>query len=63
MDVPQHAVTYLLEKLEHAVSIAAQNGVRILTPAETAIALPHYPGFGVLSDVTESTCPQPLLSA
>jgi mannose-6-phosphate isomerase-like protein (cupin superfamily) len=47
MTPPDSAVTYVMDDPEHAVRVGAVHGIRILSAAETADALPHYPGFGV----------------
>ena len=47
MDLPSKAVTHIMDDPKHAIGVAAKNGVHILSPHETAQALPHYPGFGV----------------
>jgi quercetin dioxygenase-like cupin family protein len=47
MMLPNDAVTYLMDDPAHAVRLGAEHGLHILTPEETAKALPHYPGFGV----------------
>lgn len=47
MTLPMGAVTYQMDDPAHAARVAAGHGLRILTPDETARALPSYPGFGV----------------
>jgi quercetin dioxygenase-like cupin family protein len=44
---PDRATTYAMDDLNRAEQVANENGIRLLTPEETAEALPHYPGFGV----------------
>jgi quercetin dioxygenase-like cupin family protein len=51
MDLPANAVTYRMDDPAHAVQVAAEHGLRILTPEETARELPSYPGFGVACDM------------
>ena len=46
MELPPAATTYALADLAHAIATGAKHGIKILTPAETAELLPHYPGFG-----------------
>lgn len=47
MNLPTEAVTYMMDDPSHAIRLGAANGVRFLSPEETAKELPHYPGFGV----------------
>jgi quercetin dioxygenase-like cupin family protein len=47
MNLPTEAVTYLTDDPNHAIRLGAANGIRFLSPEETAKELPHYPGFGV----------------
>ncbi len=51
MKLPVNAVTYQMDDPVHAVRFAAEHGIVIVTPEETARALPPYPGFGVARDV------------
>jgi catechol 2,3-dioxygenase-like lactoylglutathione lyase family enzyme/quercetin dioxygenase-like cupin family protein len=46
LDLPDHAITYANADLQRVERLAQENGCRLLTPEETAIALPQYPGFG-----------------
>ena len=46
MNFPTEAVTYLIADPSHAIRVGAANGIRFLSPEETAKELPHYPGFG-----------------
>ncbi len=46
MNLPTKAVTYIMDDPSHAIRLGAANGIRILSPEETAKELPHYPGFG-----------------
>ncbi len=46
MNSPTEAVTYLMADPSHAIRVGAANGIRFLSPEETAKELPHYPGFG-----------------
>ena len=47
MELPKDAVTYVMNNPEETMRLAAENGVILLSPEETARRLPHYPGFGV----------------
>jgi mannose-6-phosphate isomerase-like protein (cupin superfamily) len=47
MSLPREAITYAADDPKRAVRIAALHGIRILSPRETALELPQYPGFGV----------------
>jgi hypothetical protein len=47
MSLPRDAITYAVDDPERAIRIAALNGIRILSPLETELELPQYPGFGV----------------
>jgi quercetin dioxygenase-like cupin family protein len=47
MELPPDGVTYAMSDPTHAIAIGRQYGVRILTPEETKVALPKYPGFGI----------------
>ncbi|CAN5303572.1 hypothetical protein BH10PSE17_BH10PSE17_15880 [soil metagenome] len=49
MAMPANDETYQLADPEVAVRAARMNGLRILSPAEAAIELPLYPGFGFVS--------------
>ena len=53
MSLPIGAVTYAMDDPSHSVRVGAENGIHILSPAETAKELPHYPGFGVKRDLVE----------
>jgi len=46
MELPDHQATHVMSAA-HAIRVAAANGIRILSPEETAKLLPHYPGFGI----------------
>lgn len=46
-ELPDHQVTHAMSDPVHATRVAAANGIRILSPEETAELLPHYPGFGI----------------
>lgn len=46
MELPPNAKTYIASDISHAISLGIAHGVRLLSPEETAAALPHYPGFG-----------------
>ncbi|MGL4620501.1 MAG: cupin domain-containing protein [Chroococcidiopsis sp.] len=46
MNLPTEAVTYLMDDPSHAIHLGEANGIRFLSPEETAKELPHYPGFG-----------------
>ena len=50
MELPDHQATHVMSDLAHAIRVAAANGIRILSPEETARLLPHYPGFGIDPD-------------
>jgi hypothetical protein len=43
----QVVTTYALADPALAIATGKKHGIKILTPAETAELLPHYPGFGV----------------
>ena len=47
MALPESAVTYAVDDPEHAVRVGALHGIRILSPSESRLALPQYPGFGM----------------
>jgi len=49
MKLPDHQATHIMSDPAHAIRVAAANGIRILSPDETAELLPHYPGFGINS--------------
>ena len=51
MTLPVNAVTYQMNEPAHAARVAAEHGLRILTPEETAWELPLYPGFGVAREM------------
>ena len=57
MELPVGAVTYATADPRDAVRAAAEHGLRMLSPEETARELPHFPGFGanpaMLRDVAE----------
>ena len=53
MSLPIGAVTYTMDDPSHSIRLGAENGIHILSPAETAKELPHYPGFGVKRDLVE----------
>jgi quercetin dioxygenase-like cupin family protein len=57
MALPTDPVTYQTEDPAHVVAVAAEHGMQILSPEETAIALPLYPGFGKAS-CTPTQAPQ-----
>ena len=46
MSLPRDATTYAVADPERAIRIGALNGIRILSPLETELELPQYPGFG-----------------
>ena len=46
MELPPAATTYALADPAHAIATGEKYGIKILTAAETAELLPHYPGFG-----------------
>ena len=46
MELPEEAVTYTMADPQHAIELAAQNGMVFLTPEETKKRLPLCPGFG-----------------
>jgi quercetin dioxygenase-like cupin family protein len=46
MALPLEAVTHGMADPAHAIAVGAKYGVHILSPADTAKELPHYPGFG-----------------
>jgi mannose-6-phosphate isomerase-like protein (cupin superfamily) len=47
MSLPRDAITYAVDDPERAIRVGALNGIRILSPLETRLELPQYPGFGV----------------
>ena len=47
MSLPRDATTYAVADPERTIRIGALNGIRILSPLETELELPRYPGFGV----------------
>jgi mannose-6-phosphate isomerase-like protein (cupin superfamily) len=47
MSLPRGAITYAVDDPERAIPIAALHGIRLLSPQETKLELPQYPGFGV----------------
>ena len=47
MVLPESAVTYAVDDPEHAIRVGASKGIRILSPSESRLALPQYPGFGM----------------
>jgi quercetin dioxygenase-like cupin family protein len=49
MVLPTDAVTYIMDDPNHVVTVGAAHGIHILSPEDTVKALPHYPGFGVVS--------------
>jgi quercetin dioxygenase-like cupin family protein len=51
MQLPKDAITYQMADPAEAVRIAAEHGIHILSPDESATALPHYPGFGVAREL------------
>ena len=50
IELPDHQATHVMSDPAHATRVAAANGIRILSPEETAKLLPHYPGFGIDPD-------------
>ena len=47
MEIPANATNRANSDPAAAIALLAEYGVKMLTPAETAELLPHYPGFGV----------------
>jgi mannose-6-phosphate isomerase-like protein (cupin superfamily) len=47
MVLPESAVTYAVDDPEHAIRVGASKGVRILSPSESRLAVPQYPGLGM----------------
>ncbi|MGB9206156.1 MAG: hypothetical protein WCB94_19515 [Terriglobales bacterium] len=47
LELPAHQATHVMSDPAQAIRVAAANGIRILSPEETAELLPHYPGFGI----------------
>lgn len=45
--LPTETVTYAMVDLDHAIKWGLENGVTLLSPEQTARALPGYPGFGI----------------
>ena len=54
LELPDHQTTHVMSDPAHAIRVAAGHGIRILSPAETAELLPHYPGFGIDPGVAPS---------
>ena len=50
IELPDHQATHVMSDPAHATRVAATNGIRILSPEETAKLLPRYPGFGIDPD-------------
>ena len=50
MELPDHQATHVMSDPAETIRVAAANGIRILSPEETAELLPNYPGFGVYSE-------------
>ena len=50
IELPVHQATHIMSDPAHAIRVAAANGIRILSPDETAELLPRYPGFGIDPD-------------
>ena len=46
LDLPAGATTHATAEPSRATRVAARNGIRILSPEETAQAMPNYPSFG-----------------
>jgi len=44
LDLPPAGTTQSIDR-DRAIAVARENGTRLLSPAETAQLLPHYPGF------------------
>ncbi len=51
------AATYQTEDPDHAVALANEHGMTILSPDEAAIALPQYPGFGKAEPLHDDHAP------
>ena len=47
MVLPESAMTDAAADRETPAQAGASNGIRVLSPSEARLALPHYPGFGV----------------
>jgi quercetin dioxygenase-like cupin family protein len=63
MQIPTNAVTYQTDDPAHATAVAAAHGLCILTPEETAWALPSYPGFGVTRGMVDANDGRPARAA
>jgi hypothetical protein len=50
MNLPDHQTTHVMSDAAPAIRVAAANGIKILSPEQTAELLPHYPGFGIEPD-------------
>jgi hypothetical protein len=48
MELRNHQATHVMSDPAPTIRVAAANGIRILSPEETAELLPHYPGFGAI---------------
>lgn len=46
LDLPEGMKTYAVTNLDQVIQTSIANGTIMLTPEQTAQALPHYPGFG-----------------
>ncbi|KQO12771.1 cupin domain-containing protein [Sphingomonas sp. Leaf242] len=55
---PNTAATYQTEDPDHAVALANEHGMTILSPDEAAIALPQYPGFGKAEPLRDDHAPR-----
>jgi hypothetical protein len=51
MELPPMATTYALDDPARAIATGAKHRIKILSPAETADLLPHYPGFGAATSL------------
>jgi quercetin dioxygenase-like cupin family protein len=49
MVLPEGAVTYAMDDPDHAIQVGAENGLRMLSVDEAAVALPQYEGFGAVT--------------
>jgi hypothetical protein len=48
MVLPEGALTDAIDDPNHATQVGAENGLRMLSADEVAVALPRYEGFGAV---------------
>lgn len=49
MVLPEGAVIYAMDDSDQAIQVVAENGLRMLSADEVAVALPRYKGFGTVA--------------